>query len=55
MNKLFIVILSLFILSSCTTRKVVDIKSPCVSNEDGGPCGPRKSINNWWLEQKNQS
>ncbi len=54
MNKLLIIILSLFIISSCTGNKVVDIKSPCVSNEDG-PCGPRKSINDWWLKSKIKS
>ncbi len=36
-------------LSSCTGGKVMDIKSPCVSAEDG-PCGPRKSVNDWWLK-----
>jgi hypothetical protein len=35
-------------LSSCST-KVVDIKSPCVSNEEG-PCGPKKPINDWWIK-----
>ena len=43
-------ILALFLcgLSSCST-KVVDIKSPCVSSEDG-PCGPKKPINDWWIK-----
>ncbi len=36
-------------LSSCSGGRVVDIKSPCVSTNDG-PCGPRQSINDWWLK-----
>jgi len=47
MSKLLIII-SLCLVSSCAAHKVVDIKSPCVSTKDG-PCGPRKSINDWWL------
>jgi hypothetical protein len=35
------------LLASCST-KVIDIKSPCVSSDDG-PCGPKKSINQWWM------
>ena len=53
-NKLLILISFLLILSSCTGSKVVDIKSPCVSSEDG-PCGPKKSINDWWLKAKIKS
>jgi len=47
MNKLFIIILIL--LASCTPARTIDIKSPCVSKEDG-PCGPKKSVNDWWLK-----
>lgn len=25
-----------------------DMKSPCVGIEDS-PCGPKRSVNNWWL------
>ena len=47
--KNFLIILFLFLgLTSCT-NKVVDIKSPCVSSEDG-PCGPKKPINDWWIK-----
>jgi hypothetical protein len=38
-------------LSSCGGGKVLDIKSPCVSNNDG-PCGPRKPVNDWWIKDK---
>ena len=34
--------------ASCAS-KVIDVKSPCVSNDDG-PCGPKKPINDWWLK-----
>jgi len=47
--KNILIILSLtFFMSSCS-NKVVDVKSPCVSNNDG-PCGPKKPINDWWLK-----
>ena len=36
-------------LSSCTGSKTLDIKSPCVSTDDG-PCGPRKPVNGWLLK-----
>lgn len=35
-------------LQSCTAPKTVNVKSPCVSGEDG-PCGPKKSINAHWM------
>ncbi len=35
-------------LSTCS-NKVVDVKSPCVSTNNG-PCGPKKPINDWWLK-----
>lgn len=41
-------------LSSCYGGKVLDIKSPCVSNNDG-PCGPRKPVNDWWLKNNNNN
>ena len=53
MSKLLLIV-SLFLVSSCASHKVVDIKSPCVSTKDG-PCGPRKSINEWWIKSNIQS
>lgn len=44
---------SLLFLTSCSGNKIVDIKSPCVSTEDG-PCGPKKPINDWWLKNTQQ-
>lgn len=54
MKKTISVLAVLFFAFSCSS-KVVDVKSPCVSTDDG-PCGPKKSINNWWLNnsQNNQ-
>jgi len=49
MKKFFILSL-LSLLLSCSGGKVLDIKSPCVSNDDG-PCGPRKAVNDWWLNK----
>lgn len=42
----------MLLFSSCTKR-VIDVKSPCVSNE-GGPCGPKMPINDWWLKNSQQ-
>ncbi len=50
MKKIFLITIFLLSLISCKA-KVIDIKSPCVSLE-GGPCGPKKSINDWWLKDK---
>jgi hypothetical protein len=47
--KRIILVLSLLTLVSSCKSKTIDIKSPCVSN-DGGPCGPKKPINDWWLK-----
>lgn len=47
-----LLILSLLLsLSACFGNKVIDVRSPCVSTEDG-PCGPRKPINDWWLKKE---
>ena len=41
--------LTLSLITSCSDGNVIDIKSPCVSLEDG-PCGPKRPINDWWLK-----
>lgn len=46
--------MSLLTLVSSCKSKTIDIKSPCVS-ADGGPCGPKKPVNNWWLENAKDS
>lgn len=35
-------------MASCS-KKVIEVKSPCVSAQDG-PCGPRIPVNDWWLK-----
>ena len=52
MARIIILCLAL-VVCSCSGKKVVDIKSPCVSNEDG-PCGPRKPINDWWIKKEKE-
>lgn len=54
MKKLIILFLFVAAISSCSTGNVVDVKSPCVSN-DNGPCGPKKPINDWWLNNNNNN
>jgi hypothetical protein len=48
MIRTFLFIL-LFFIASCSGKKYVDIKSPCVSAKDG-PCGPKIPVNDWWLK-----
>ncbi len=43
-----IIFLALLFCAFSCAQKVVDIKSPCVSSEDG-PCGKKMPINDWWL------
>jgi len=47
--KKIVLILSFFVIISSCSSKTVDVKSPCVSKEDG-PCGPKRPINDWWLK-----
>ncbi len=53
MKRLVFILAIFFSIASCST-KVIDVKSPCVSNEDG-PCGPKKPINDWWLKNSKNS
>lgn len=46
MSKCFLILFIFLVLQSCTSNKVIEVKSPCVSGEDG-PCGKRKPINTW--------
>jgi hypothetical protein len=48
MKKMLFVILAFVMVQSCSTGKTIDVKSPCVSNENG-PCGPKKSVNAHWM------
>ena len=47
-----ILLLAIATLSISCSQNTIDIKSPCVSLEKG-PCGPKKSINEWWLKNGN--
>jgi hypothetical protein len=47
MKKIISIIAVFFFAFSCS-HKVIEVKSPCVSSEDG-PCGTKKPINQWWL------
>jgi hypothetical protein len=51
MKKLILLVVLSFI-ASCSS-KVVDVKSPCVSTEDG-PCGPKQPINDWWMKNSSK-
>jgi len=44
--KYFVFVFIFIALQSCTTNRVIEVKSPCVSGEDG-PCGQRKPVNTW--------
>ncbi len=44
-----IIFTGLLALTISCSSKTVDIKSPCVSLE-GGPCGPKRSVNDWWMK-----
>ncbi len=48
MKKVIFILTAFFFAASCS-GKVIDVKSPCVSNDDG-PCGSKKSINEWWIK-----
>lgn len=48
MKKIISILAVLFFTSACSNN-VIDVKSPCVSNEDG-PCGKKQPINDWWLK-----
>ena len=52
MNFKKIILLSVLLsCSACVGNKIIDVKSPCVSN-DSGPCGPKRSVNDWWLKKE---
>jgi hypothetical protein len=48
MKKIILILAISFLTVSCSS-KVIDVKSPCVSRDDG-PCGSKKPINDWWLK-----
>lgn len=46
MSKYFLVLIAFLMLQSCMANRVIEVKSPCVSGENG-PCGPKKIVNTW--------
>ncbi len=48
MRVLVLVVLVGLSCSACT-KKYEDLKSPCVGI-DGSPCGPKRSVNDWWAK-----
>jgi hypothetical protein len=48
-----LILLALGLLAACSTPHT-DMKSPCAGN-DGSPCGPRRPVNDWWLNPGDQS
>ena len=46
MRKYVFFFLSFLLFQSCVANRVIEVKSPCVSTDDG-PCGPRIPINTW--------
>ncbi len=53
MKKILLILSVIFLANSCA-KKIIDVKSPCVSAEDG-PCGSKKSINDWWLKSQGKN
>lgn len=53
MKKIILILSLLTLISSCKS-KTIDIKSPCVAR-DGGPCGPKTPINDWWMKNSEGS
>lgn len=49
MLRYFLIAVMFLALQSCTANKVIEVKSPCVSGEDG-PCGKRIPVNTWLNE-----
>ena len=47
--KCFMVLAIMVLVQSCARSKVVDVKSPCVSGENG-PCSVRTPINTWMMK-----
>lgn len=49
MKQLVCMLSLLCLLSACgDAGEREDLKSPCVGLE-GSPCGPKRSVNDWWL------
>lgn len=47
MRKWIVLMVAGVLLSACSAHRD-DLTSPCVSTDDG-PCGPKRSVNGWWM------
>lgn len=54
--KNILVAIFLITLANSCSKRIVDIKSPCVANgiitnkgASKSPCGPRIPVNQWWM------
>ena len=51
MVRVVAVLLTMVVLQGCSWYEKEDLKSPCVGIE-GSPCGPHRSVNDWWLKAR---
>lgn len=49
--KYILLLITFLSLQSCVANRVIEVKSPCVSGEDG-PCGPRRPVNTWMINNQ---
>ena len=55
MRKVFVavcLVCSLLVMQGCQ-KDMPELKSPCVGAE-GSPCGPTRSVNDWWMGDKSE-
>lgn len=48
-----LLVASSLLLSGCESEKIKLLESPC-AGIDGSPCGPKRSVNDWWLHHSPQ-
>ncbi len=46
-----VICIGLSLLFASCSQPTIDVKSPCVSLDEG-PCGPKRSVNDWWMKPK---
>ena len=46
-TRLLILLLATLACQACT-KDTPELKSPCVGTDDS-PCGPKHSVNAWWM------
>lgn len=53
LTRILIISLLVLPLQACDYARP-DLKSPC-AGADGSPCGPKRSVNDWWLHSKDRA